>query len=230
MASEQAGAEKGPAGSGEASEIVLSPPTVPLSVADTAHPSIGPGPVSASLTISSEALEAQGLHYLSHSQETKIHRGPLPDPATLRDLAEIYPNAPKVIFEEFRAQSNHRREMERSVVTANIQVMLRGQIIGGLIGGAGVVGSLIIAGMGHGWAGFGIATSSLVGLVSVFVGGRRSQEKERLEKAKMRNAISRREPIEELVDGLHASPSDSAISPRKEGSTSSAERIDGEGE
>lgn len=229
MAREKAAAEKDPAEPGEASELVLSPPTVQPSVADTAHPPIGPGAVSASLTISSEALEAQGLHYLSHSRETRIQRGPLPDPATLRELAEIYPNAPKQIFEEFRAQSNHRREMERSVVTANIKVMLRGQIIGGLIGGAGVVGSLIIAGMGHGWAGFGIATSSLVGLVSVFVGGRRSQERERLEKAKVRGAISRGEPIEDLVDGSPANQSDSTRPPQNEASTSSAERADGEG-
>lgn len=224
MAREQVEAEKAPAGLGEASELVLSPPAVRPSVADTANPATDPGSLSASISISSEALEAQGLQFLSHSRETRIRRGPLPDPATLRELAEIYPNAPRMIFEEFRAQSNHRREMERAVVTANIKVMLRGQIIGGLIGGAGVVGSLVIAGMGHGWAGFGIATSSLVGLVSVFVGGRRSQEKERIEKAKVKSEISRGEPVEDLVEGQPTNQSDPTARPRNETSTSSVDR------
>lgn len=90
--------------------------------------------------------------------------------------------------------------MERAVITANIKAMHRGQVIGGLIGGAGVVGSLIIAGLGYGWAGFGIAASSLIGLVSVFVSGRSAQEKERLEKEKLKGRIARGEPVEELEE------------------------------
>jgi uncharacterized membrane protein len=200
MADDQFGDEKPPANQDEATELVLSPPSGRPIVADTAGPMIDRAPVSASHRVSSEALLAEGLQYLSHKRETRIHQGPLPDPATLRELAEIYANAPKLIFEEFRAQSNHRREMERSTIQANIKAMLRGQVIGGLIGGAGVVGSLIIAGMGHGWAGFGIATSSLVGLVSVFVRGRQAQERERLEKERLRGRIAKGHPIEELEE------------------------------
>lgn len=198
MADHPSDAEESPADRDDATELVLSAPAGRPIVADTAGSVISGESGSASVSVSSEALLAEGLQYLSHKQETRIHKGPFPDPATLQALAAIYSNAPKIIFEEFRAQSNHRREMESSTVQANIKAMLRGQIIGGLIGGSGVVGSLVVAAMGHGWAGFGIATSSLIGLVSVFVGGRQAQERERLKKEELRGRIARGDPIEQI--------------------------------
>ena len=61
-----------------------------------------------------------------------------------------------------------------------------------------------MAGLGYGWAGFGIAMGSLVSLISLFVYGREAQKKERNEKAELREMIAKGVPIEELEKG--ASP------------------------
>ena len=58
--------------------------------------------------------------------------------------------------------------------------------------------SLIVAGIGQGWAGFGIALTSLGGLVSIFVYGRNEQMKERMGKQALRDKIAEGEPIEEI--------------------------------
>lgn len=69
-----------------------------------------------------------------------------------------------------------------------------------MLGGIGLVGSLVVAGLGHGWAGFGIALTSLGSLVSIFVYGREEQKKERLEKAKIQEEIKKGQPIEKMED------------------------------
>lgn len=88
--------------------------------------------------------------------------------------------------------------MERAVITNKNTLALRGQIIGGILGGIGLTGSLVVAGLGYGWAGFGIAMTSVSGLVTTFVVGRESQKRERLKKEELRQQIKRGEPIEEL--------------------------------
>ncbi len=184
----------------QASDAVLAVPPEPSFVADTNNPGATNRSVTAAhRRMTQEAMDNAGVFRIQE-QETRIrrHSGPLPDPETLRELGEIYPNAPKMIFEEFRAQSTHRREMERLVISANVKAMHRGQVIGGLIGGSGVIGSLVVAGLGYGWAGFGIATTSLISLVSVFIHGRSAQEKERAEKERIRGQIAAGEPIEKV--------------------------------
>lgn len=55
-----------------------------------------------------------------------------------------------------------------------------------------------MTGLGQGWAGFGIAMTSLVSLVSVFVYGREQQKKERGEKAVVKEKIKGGKTIEDL--------------------------------
>ncbi len=78
-----------------------------------------------------------------------VRSGPLPDPHTLRDLIAIYPDAAQVIFNEFREQSAHRRELERLTVQTGATLALRGHVVGGALGGVGLVGSFVIAAFGH---------------------------------------------------------------------------------
>jgi len=182
----------------EQNEIVVSPPRDPAIVSDTINTALDSGNVAASQVVDTEGLNAKGFSYIKQRQQTKVHIGPLPDPQTIRELTEIYSGAAKILFDEFKAQSAHRREMERAVITTNNTLAVRGQIVGGILGGIGLIGSLIVAGLGQGWAGFGIAVSSLVSLVSVFVLGREAQKKEREEKEKLRQRIKQGESIEDL--------------------------------
>jgi uncharacterized membrane protein len=139
-------------------------------------------------------IEARSVIHL----ERRLHTGPLPHPAILREMGEIYPEAPKLIFEDFHAQSSHRREIEKKVIDNRINLSYRGQLIGGTIGGIGIVGSLIVIGLGHDWAGVTFAGGCLVSLVYVFVTGRDREKQERDEKEKIRQRIKKGEPIEEI--------------------------------
>jgi uncharacterized membrane protein len=182
----------------QAARQILSPPQDQAFVADT-NSAVTSGGEAAAQFGTNKSLANQGLRYVGIDyHETRVHIGPIPDPETIQRLAEIYPDAPRMIFEDFHAQSAHRRDLERMVVTTKNMLALRGQIIGGILGALGLIGSLIVAGVGHGWAGFGIAMGSLVSLVSVFVFGREQEKRERLEKENLREKIKRGAPIEKL--------------------------------
>lgn len=42
--------------------------------------------------------------------------GPLPPPAAIEAFAKIYPDAPRIIFESFEKEGEHRRKMEAEMV------------------------------------------------------------------------------------------------------------------
>ena len=133
---------------------------------------------------------------LSLRMAAELYKGPLPSPAVLRGLAEIYPDAPKVIFDEFKAQASHRRDLEQVVVRNGARASLFGQLIGGLIGIIGILGSVYAIVQGYPVAGATVATSCVVSLVVVFVTGRETQKKERIEKTEIREKMKRGDSVE----------------------------------
>ncbi len=130
--------------------------------------------------------------------ERTVRSGPLPDRETLQGLVDIYPDAAKIIFSDYHEQSAHRRELERLSITTGATLALRGQLIGGTLGGVGLIRSFIVASLGHEWAASVIGTASLVSLVSVFVVGRDQQKKERIEKAAVQEMIKQGDPVEDI--------------------------------
>lgn len=168
---------------------------VPVSVLATPR---NPLPI---ITADTEKLEARDAGFPGESAVVvggyyeRVHYGPLPDGETLADLAKVYQKAPEIIFKEYVAQAAHRRAMEKLVTESNVRLASTGQWIGGGLGFVGLVVSGIVAALDHGPTGATIATGSLVSLVSVFVYGRRSQRKERAEKAAIRAGLARGEPV-----------------------------------
>jgi len=75
---------------------------------------------------------------------------------------------------------------------------LRGQVIGGALGCVGLIGSFVVAALGHEWVAAVIGTASLISLVSIFVVGRDKQKQERAEKAVIRERIRRSDPVEDI--------------------------------
>lgn len=176
-------------------EVNANPPSDAVIVADTARVPVDADDMSSAEFVTTDSTSGRvALRYERH--ETTWHIGPWPPPKVLTEYAQIYPDAPKIIFEDFQAQASHRRALESSVIANKNLLARRGQMIGGALGGIGLIGSLIIAGLGQGAAGFGIALTSLVSLVSLFVYGREEQKKERLEKAKVQEQIKRGDSIE----------------------------------
>ncbi len=80
-------------------------------------------------------------------------------------------------------QNKHRIELEKAVIHAEIR-----QSRWGLIAAIAFVLSSIISGsilvlMGHDWAGFGVATTSIATVAATFVYGTNSRRQERERKA-----------------------------------------------
>lgn len=133
---------------------------------------------------------------VSISQFSELYSGPYPHPEHLRQMAESYPDAPRVVFEDYQEQARHRRELEKQVIQSKIRLADRGQWIGGALGFVGIVGSFIVVCMGHDWAGVALGGGSLLGLVSVFVLGRKEEKQERLEKREIQERMRRGDSIE----------------------------------
>lgn len=96
------------------------------------------------------------------------YKGPLPPPNIMRGYDDICPGAAKMILDEFQANSEHVREMERMTRQKELDMANRGQIIAtvfGFILFAIVTYSLFA---GHVWiAGAGIITA-LVSVITAF--------------------------------------------------------------
>jgi Predicted membrane protein (DUF2335) len=160
----------------------------------------GPSIVSDTASISSYAKGkldgADSTVEFVGEYKRSFYAGPLPDAQTLAELAALYPEAPKIIFDDFVAQAKHRRSLEGKVVDTNNRLALRGQLIAGGLGAVGLLVSGGVAAMGQPLGGFGIAVASLTALVSVFLAGREKEKKERVEKAKVQAKIAKNEPLE----------------------------------
>jgi uncharacterized membrane protein len=173
-------------------------------------PSGGPG-VAAEIVVSdedqSQAAEASGglpkisttelVEVISH--HIKVHQGPYPDPETLAEYAKIYPPSAEIIFKNGIEQSEHRRSLETKLLEHNIKASERGQLLGFALGVIGLLGSFTVIHAGHDTAGTITCGASLIGLVSVFVYGRRMEKQERAEKKSVQDQIARREPVEQVA-------------------------------
>lgn len=183
-----------PAGADQTATSKPSDPNIIVASTSDADAKEMPSAPSDSVT----TREVDSLRVVVEARHRTIYRGPLPDPGTLREYGEIYPGSLKVIFEEFRAQSQHRRELERLVISNRVESERRGQYIAGTLGGIGLIGSLVVAGLGQGWAGFGIALTSIGSLVSLFLYGQKSQKRDLKEKEAVREKINQGTPIDEV--------------------------------
>ena len=82
-------------------------------------------------------------------------------------------------------QSAHRQDLEKTVVKGNAAVQKIGVFAALLITLTTVGLGFVLINNGKDASGLAISISSLVSLVGVFIYGRRSQERERAEKAKL---------------------------------------------
>jgi uncharacterized membrane protein len=88
-------------------------------------------------------------------------------------LAVTSPDIAKDLLKEFQAYSAHLREMDRKALQAQINVTYLGQLFGLIIGMTAIISGALTAYHGSQWAGGFIGGGGVIGLVSVFVLGRR---------------------------------------------------------
>jgi uncharacterized membrane protein len=122
------------------------------------------------------------------SVQSEYYQGPLPPPDYLRQYDAMYPGAAKKMIDAGIRQTDHRINIEDKAVTAQIKRANLGLWCGFVIGVLGIAGGICIAifveTAAATIAGSVLSTATLVGLVSVFVHGTRSQRAEREQKSK----------------------------------------------
>lgn len=114
--------------------------------------------------------------------QSESFSGPLPHPDILKKFDEVAPGAAERIIKMAEEQSSHRRELEKAVISSDIQRSKWGQILGFLIAVIGLVASAFIAIYGNAIAGGVIGASTLAALVGVFMYGASTRSRERSEK------------------------------------------------
>lgn len=103
----------------------------------------------------------------------ELREGPLPSGRELKRYREADPSAPRIILEEFRAESRHRRSVEREIIRAEHRRADRGQVFALVIILVGLtICALLIQG-GHEVAGGFIGGLDLLGTAALFLTGTR---------------------------------------------------------
>ena len=107
---------------------------------------------------------------------TEYGEGPLPSGRELKRYREADPSAPRIILEEFRAESRHRRHVEREIVTGENRRADRGQVFALVIVLVGLSFSALLIQGGHDWAGGIIGGLDLLGMAALFLSGAASRD------------------------------------------------------
>lgn len=113
-----------------------------------------------------------------------MRSAPLPEPAELAAYNAIIPNAADRILKMAESQTDHRIEIETTVVNSQANQAFRGQLFGLFIGLAGLISATYAATHGHDWFGGIIGGGTLVSLVWAFLSSRERQTSELAEKRK----------------------------------------------
>lgn len=115
-----------------------------------------------------------GQHTIVEYQE-----GPLPSPEQLAKYEAIIPGSANRIITMAEEQSSHRQSLEAIAVPATFKAQRLGQHYGLIATLAAITGSVILGVNGQEAASAALGGGTVVAVASVFVYGRRSQERER---------------------------------------------------
>lgn len=99
----------------------------------------------------------------------KHYSGPLPQPDDMIRYGEAHPDGPKIIFEEFQKQGEHRRNRETDIVTNAILRANRGQTMAFVLFSACLIFGFILVLMGKDIQGFSTIIGSAAIIASMFI-------------------------------------------------------------
>lgn len=132
-----------------------------------------------------EQLEPQVLKHEVPEKDSKtlvhqsvFHRGPLPAPETLKKYDEIIPHGAERIMAMAEKQQEHRIEMEKIVISAQVRESNKGQYFAFTIGITGLFLGFICIILGQGVYGIIFIGGTLVSLVSIFIVGKKNITKD----------------------------------------------------
>jgi uncharacterized membrane protein len=122
------------------------------------------------------------LRTISVLSVQRVYSGPLPTPEDLSHYNSIIPNGADRIMKMAEEQSKHRIQIETTVISKQSAESKRGQLFGLIIGIVGLICGTFLSYTGHEIVGGTIAGTTVIGLVSVFVIGKKKQKQELQEK------------------------------------------------
>ena len=130
--------------------------------------------------------KAQQQLQVAHAEIAATYSGPIPDANQLGRYEQVSPGAADRIISMAEKQSAHRQEIEKIVVNSGAKNSTMGVVFAFIIGIIAISGGVFLASSGHEISGSVIGGTGLIGLVSVFVYGTRSNKNERAERRNQR--------------------------------------------
>ena len=101
--------------------------------------------------------------------------GPLPHPDSLKDYNEAVPNGAERILAMAEKQTTHRHEMEKKVVTRQQNQSGWRQVLGFFLALVCLCVTTYLGYLGHDWLAGIIGTTTIIGLCTTFVLGKKYQ-------------------------------------------------------
>ena len=109
----------------------------------------------------------------------------LPPPKELKEYEEILPGITERVLAVFEKQQEHRFSLEKNAVFSGSKRTLRGQIFAFILGAITIVGGIFLIIKDKNIQGYTLIVGSAATLAGVFIYGKRQNEKERIEKARL---------------------------------------------
>lgn len=125
----------------------------------------------------SRALNSVESSIALHMRSEVHHSGPIPDPGTLEQYNSIIPNGAERIMIMAEEQSKHRRSLEAKVVNEQTESSKRGQIFAAILAALLIAAGTWAFSSGHDEVSGTIFGVTVVGLVAVFIVGKKQEKK-----------------------------------------------------
>jgi uncharacterized membrane protein len=106
------------------------------------------------------------------------HSGPLPSPQSIKNYDQVVANGAERIFKMTENQSTHRMELEKKIYSSQIRQSGIGQIFGFLIALIALIIAWDLAKDNQVAVASIIGGTTVIGLVTIFVLGRRKKDKD----------------------------------------------------
>ena len=103
-------------------------------------------------------------------QRLEIYQGDLPHPKILEGYNVLYPDAAKRIIENGIAETEHRRDMDKRYLNANIWAHNLGQVLGFIIAILIIAGGIYLILEDHQVSGSILSGVSALGVIGMFTG------------------------------------------------------------
>lgn len=106
------------------------------------------------------------------------YSGPLPPAEELEKYNLVVPGMGERLVAAFEKQSSHRMDLEKLVITSQLNESSRGQWIGAALAIVFLAGCLWITHDGYPWVGLPLGGTTIIALATIFVLGKRAQRQD----------------------------------------------------